>query len=266
MAKTMESCGKVVAMAKTSCSALALVALSYGAQLSPSREHRWDTGVEQTWILPALSFTAPDVLARAAQVLRNTEHLHFVRAVFVPNAGTLSLLAKSGTDGTYESWLAQYADVSDTSPEIAELIRIGSDAIFRMRSSDGTLVRKVLRGTDPLTVINRGRRFDILHIAVRYSGAEQRQCGMNVYLKGTPARELSRNGELLREFSHRLRRNDVDLFIREDGWFIEDSEYPVANPLADLPRAPSRSQYRQVVGVACGSLQGKINCARFQAR
>lgn len=159
---------------------------------------------------------------------------------------------------TYDYWRGIY-DQTPKVNEIAEMIAIGSNAVVRMREASGRVVRRVLSGQDPLQIDVRGEQYEILHIGFTNPSPYILQRA-DVFIQTGAFLQKEMGLELLRILKPVFADIEVSVYIRNDPWFINASNYPFFNPLIGDRTPPSQEEYRATPTLSCGYWTGLPTC------
>jgi hypothetical protein len=160
----------------------------------------------------------------------------------------------------YSAWLDAYRRTEALRIPIAELISIGDSGVFLARNAEQHITREVLAGVDPTGLAVVGlpdvRLLDFRTRADRPGGPNNI---LKVYAKTTGDVSEDVCAAALRYLANRLPFRQVFLYLRTDGWFINDPAYPVLPPFEESP-PPAREQFIASKYIACSSDAGRVRC------
>jgi hypothetical protein len=142
---------------------------------------------------------------------------------------------------TESGWRELYERTSQLPNEIAELISIDGNAILRFRNASGQVEKRVLAGNDPLIQTIGGKTYEILYLGEwlgRYEGT------IRLYVRTAAPLSVEEGTELLARMQNLFPKPlSVQLYIRNDEWFMEESYYPYSNPFIPNGPVPSAQVY-----------------------
>jgi len=182
-----------------------------------------------------------------------------VAKIIVTLSNNLRANTKGVTEVEYFLWLHLYEAIGRNAPPVAELLLIESSAIMRMRNLDGHIVRKVLRGTNPLLMGVEGGQFELIHLTL-YSGFEDRG-QLYAYLVTEKPLVKHQIAEVTKKLIEALGEELHGVYVRNDSWFIRQGDFPVIYPFETRRRAPPIEEYRASPEVWCGSHKNDIACS-----
>ncbi|MEO8050774.1 MAG: hypothetical protein ABI833_10195 [Acidobacteriota bacterium] len=138
-------------------------------------------------------------------------------------------------------WREIYDLTSQLPNEIAELIAIDGNSVLRFRNASGQVDKRVLSGQDPLVQVIRGATYEVLYLAEqlgRYEGT------VRLYFRTAAPIGVEAGTELLARMQSVFPRPlVVELYIRNDEWFRDESHYPYSNPFITNDPPPSEQDY-----------------------
>ncbi len=142
---------------------------------------------------------------------------------------------------TERDWRDLYERTSRLPNEIAELISIDGNAVLRFRNASGQVEKRILSGRDPLVQTIRGKTFEVIYLAEwlgRYDGT------VRLYIRTAAPVSVEDGTELLARMQNVFPKPlSVQLYIRNDEWFMQESYYPYSNPFITNGPPPSGQDY-----------------------
>jgi hypothetical protein len=159
----------------------------------------------------------------------------------------------------YDTWLRLHNECARAGNEIGELVSIGRDAVLRVRDASGSVTREVLTGSDPLIFDTGGERYEVLYFAFSAPGPYILQ-KVDVFLKTTATLSRESGMKLLQRFTPVFPDLKVNVYVRNDPWFIFEPNYPFLNPFVEGAIPPTFDQYEQGKTLRCGSWPGPPSC------
>jgi hypothetical protein len=208
--------------------------------------------------LPHMEKVAVDFLGRAAS--------HKVAVLSVFNTREIAAMERGTSCGNYKQWRVDYNYFPRGRLAAANMIAIGGNAVLRLRSADGTVTRRVLKGEDPTQLSIDGTRFEILVIGGRRMTRFQ-ACATAGAIE--PNLYIRTSGKLSRELCERavnwlagmLRSRHLGASFRNDYWFPCGQFFPVLYPFFPPEEPLSESAYHKSVTFTCAmTCEGKADC------
>ena len=171
-----------------------------------------------------------------------------MRMVMYGEDGGPPLPQRGGSLDAY--WLRLYDSLPKRN-EIAEMVRIGGNASFRMQDQNGRVVERVLERSDPLQVDVDGVRFRILWFHFS-DGRFYRSVRVYVHTTG-PLREDS-GLRLLSILDPVLAGYEASVHISNDDRFLGVKDFPFVNPFAVRARPTEQdfADFEKRRVLACG--------------
>jgi hypothetical protein len=224
----------------------------------------------QTVIVPPEDFTLPQIERRTRDFINRAMRGRGLVVFSVYTDVQDAAMAMTATRGSYRQWKLYYDAVSSRPLRAAEAIAIGEDAVLRVRQADGTVLRQVLAGKDPLQFKIDGAAFEILIVQPRV-GTRFDRCepGPSV----SPLVEAKTNVPLSASLCIRAAARVAELLktrklfvgFRNDHWFISSADFPVRYPFSAEEPPPSEEEYYRTVTFSCGVLcQEEPHCTQIQ--
>jgi len=189
---------------------------------------------EKVVLVPEERFVEDNLTLLGQGFLEQHADARLARLLIVTDKKAGSVLRMTTNHRNYASWVMSYFGRNWRSWGMAEVFRIQGNAVMRIRYPDGKVVRKVLRGQDPLRLRLAPDRVEIIYVAV-WEGDDSGRVGRPPKFFVVTSRELSRDVcksivGLIRERTGLMRG---EVAIGNDPWFITDSEMPARYQLWD---------------------------------
>jgi hypothetical protein len=222
--------------------------------------------VVQIRSLPESAFNLADMKKVAEQFLRSDGAGH--------DTAVLSLYADQNVaaqeggvscEGEYRQWKVYHDGFPKGPLMVADVVSIRKDAVLRLRTSKGAIMRHVISGKDPLLVSVDGVEFEILSLAGRRRSRFE-GCGVPGVLD--PILSLKTNATLTEDLCQRatsalatkLGSKYVWADFRNDHWFL-CGQYGIQYPFLPLGPPPSEADYYSSPEYTCSILcEGAPRC------
>ena len=151
----------------------------------------------------------------------------------------------------YEMWRSSYDRLKDLSP-VARLISIGDFSVLLFKAGDGTVTRTVLSGANPLDItIAGGKEAHILDLVFSLRNFQSKEYRINVFAWTPEPLAADLGVQVIADLKPKLPFPDINLFLRNDPWFIDETFFPAA-PLFNPEFAPpAKAQYAVSPTLAC---------------
>lgn len=134
-----------------------------------------------------------------------------------------------------------YEEIARVPVQYAELLKVGGDSVLRIRNQH-TIKNIALDGHDPRLKRFGGVNYEILYIVAPPHRTMQASRA-NVYVRSDSEPEVQGGLRLLAEFGSLFPDREVHVYVRRDGFFVEEPSYPFVNPLVASISAPSEEEY-----------------------
>jgi hypothetical protein len=149
-------------------------------------------------------------------------------------------LKGGGHERSYISWALDYFRTDWRTRDMAEVVRIGNDAVLRVRYGDRQLSRVVLTGKDPLQMT----RAEILYIRLPHSPLNTRHPiapRFHVRTSGEFTEALC--ASIVEELRAKVGLESGMVSVRHDPWFITSETMPVQYSFWPAERAPGPVEF-----------------------
>jgi hypothetical protein len=212
--------------------------------------------IRRELILPTSEFNASRMEERFREILAQTPRETRVLKVEAMDRPTSRLLVHKGViDGHYGHWKLHFKDYAQGIPPFAELLLLDNNAAMRIRDSQGRVSLKVLRGQNPYLVRAGNKEFMLLHLFISESRNLDRG-GYAVYLRFYLVTHDHFDEATARAVLQALRESapsieDIAVAIRNDPWFVLDSDFPVVSPFLTEINPPSKEQFEKAPQWTC---------------
>jgi hypothetical protein len=246
---------------------LFLVAASFGeTQSRLIHETRDANSVFQIRTWPGSVWELPGVESAAEAFLDQEAVGHRTAVLSIyPDAEHAAREALACEDDRYKQWRAAYDAFPRHGFQAADVIDISGNALLRLVSADGTVVRRVLKGEDPTRVSINGIPFEILFLTgrvhTRFEG-----CGVPgatdpvLYLKTDSVLTQEICEQATQILAEKLATKHIWVSVRHDIWFL-CSRFPVVFPFAPSMNPPDEKTLRNSPEYTCSlRCDGKPNC------
>lgn len=148
----------------------------------------------------------------------------------------------------------------------ARVIALNDNAIVEYRGQDGTVERKILRGSDPLRVKTRVGTFQLLHLTYRamplpmQAGKETES--VEVFAQTDQPLESAVGIALVTRLAELIPLKEITVYVRNDAWFLDLSGYPLIHPFHQNTTPPTKEQFQQSITLTCGrSVEHSYTCS-----
>jgi hypothetical protein len=224
--------------------------------------------VIQVRMLPQSAFTLVEMRTVADEFLKSDATAHSIAVLSVYEDGDVAAReAGAICEGGYTQWRAYYDDFPKGRLLAGSVISIRGDAVLRLRTIEGAIIRQVISGTDPTNVSAGGDQFEIMSISGR-SRSRFEGCGVAgvvepvLYLKtdATLSESLCKRATSI--LVERLGRTYILTHFRNDAWFL-CGQFPIVYPYSPFERPPTKVAYSALPELACSiSCKSGPNCIR----
>jgi hypothetical protein len=250
-----------------------LLTLSFGyahcwAQARIIAELKDADTVIQVRMLPQSAFTLVEMTTVADEFLRSDAAAHSIAVLSVyADRDIAAREAGAICEGGYRQWRAYYDDFPKGRLLAGSVISIRGDSVLRLRTLEGTVIHRVINGTDPTNVSVGGDQFEILSISGR-SRSRFEGCGIVgvvepvLYLKTDATLSESLCKRVTSTLVERMGRKYISTDFRNDPWFL-CGQYPIVYPYWPFEKPPAKVAYDGLPELACSiSCKGAPNCTR----
>lgn len=212
-------------------------------------------------------YFSPAYLEEVFERERHGSPRAFLIEAFGDRASATIFAGKGRTEVDYPDWERMYyARSGHDSLRAMELIAIGNDSVIRVR--DGRrLSRLILEGKDPTIFTVGPRSCELLQLRFTRLPRPLNPGGENtitvhVTLKTDILPNESEAKEITQELVRRLQYPVLNLNIRTDTWFIDDSSFPAWFPFSNEQGPRDAAEYRAKSSIHCFAKTGAIRCVR----
>ena len=135
---------------------------------------------------------------------------------------------------------------------MAELLRVGSDAVLRIRYPDKKLGRIVLQGRDPLKWSMQGINLEILYVDFPSDGPPPPGSFLMLTVKTStePTEEICKS--VTTALQGRFKVSEAGVSIRSDPWFIDPGGMPHKYRFWESVRFPGPVEFIETPTWLCG--------------
>ena len=184
--------------------------------------------IERAILVPKAQFQESELVRLSREYLARHTERKAVKLFMATDEGAVKWAFQSAGERHYIHFVLRYFEPGWRSWGMAEAIRLGPNAVLRIRYPDGKLGRLVLQGTDPLRPVGGAGRFEVLYVSFAPPEEPKMPPIPAVFFVMTeeplsPAVCERIAGEL--KASTGLVRADVA--TRNDHWFITSPKMPV---------------------------------------
>jgi hypothetical protein len=212
------------------------------------------TTVLQVRILPRCAFNIDEIRKVATEFLQLEAATHEI-AVLSLYASRDIAAQETGVscESGYPQWRSYYDRFPKRSLLAAEVISIGKDAVLRLRTD--SIVREVIRGSDPTQIVVGGVKFDLTFVSGRVRSRFE-SCGSAgdidpiVYLQTNAILTEEISKQATAALSARFKSKYIWAHFRNDQWFL-CGQFPIVYPYSAWDRPPSEDAYYTLPDYAC---------------
>lgn len=209
----------------------ALVILSNAPLLAQAvlTEERTAESFQRAVLLPQSVFHKERILDLSREFLAEQKDTLLARLFMVTDErATAGIFGIRQQERSYLDFALEYLSNDWYWWGMAEVMRIGKDAVLRVRYPDRSLERTVLQGGDPLRLRLKGGEAEVLYVAVPMGIPEDRHWDRADFYVLTSGK-LSKDHceEIALELKRRTQVVAGFVAIRNDPWFTESPFMPV---------------------------------------
>lgn len=202
----------------------------------------------------------PEILEKYFTSRLATEGQRFrTMKLSVTSHGTKESNTKGLIEVGYELWDGQYKSQGRQAPPVAELVVIHGSAIMRIRTPDGRIDQKILKGINPMMLVVGTTNFQILHLTI-YRGIGDR-ANVYLYLQSNVPLKRKEVFEATSTLSKTVDHDELQVYFRNDSWFIRQGDFPIVYPFESPSVPPSISEYQASPEARCSERRGEIQCS-----
>jgi hypothetical protein len=152
---------------------------------------------------------------------------------------------------SFQHWREIFDIAAGEKTQAAEAISMGRNRVLRVRQADGSIIRKVLSGRDPLVIELAGKEYDIVYFGFSGPNRFGLQESVFVFVRARGPVDSAVGGELLNRVKRFFPAVGVRLEIRNDAWFVYQDRYPFFNPFNGDRDVPSQGEYEGSPTLTC---------------
>ena len=204
----------------------AILAVSLNAQQTLSQKSSRES-FGKAVLLEAKDFNEVALVAVARTFLGEHTEKQLAKLLIVTNKDRGWMVKYGAPARPYLSYYLEQRAPEWQSEGMAELLRVGSDAVLRIRYPDKKLGRIVLQGRDPLKWSMRGIDVEILYVDFPSDGPPPPGSFLMVFVRTSvePTSEICRS--VTTAIQQRFSTPRGAVCIRSDPWFIGSGGVPV---------------------------------------
>ncbi len=221
---------------------------------TPIEEQKATAMASTLLVIPASDFKDDVLFHLATKYLSQYRNLELVQIAIYTDANLArDSKGKTTFHVTYEYWKREFEErARNKSICAAVVLKYGNSASLRIRHVDGQIKEIKIAGDNVFHPVVEGVALDLVHVSFTYQGfGDASQLTAHFYLT-LPRRITSKEAtRLAKSFFDRLGISNVDLNLREDGWFIFDTFYPYMNPFSKEERPPTLQEAAKSVEFLC---------------
>lgn len=193
-------------------------------------------------VVPEERFTEGELLRLARKVLQGQTQQKLVRVFLATTDEAVSEALTMSAQGerTYITFAVQYFRPGWASWGMAEAIRIGPDAILRVRYPDERRTRIILRGGDALLLSDGS---EVIHVYVPPSATPPPQPPPVFFIRTSHSLSEATCNRIVAELRARSGLLEADVRVRNDRWFITDPEMPVRYAFGERRQIPGPVEF-----------------------
>jgi hypothetical protein len=208
-------------------------------------------------LVPEERFTVPEVEAMARRFVSEAGKGLVVAQLSVYTSGEEAAMDVDSNRNSYITWKAYYDWVAQRPLRMAQVTAIRGNAVLRIRLADGTVVRRVLSGKDPLHIESDGLDFEILVLGFRSASWIDRcqpdgaMSPSGVYLMADAPLTANACDRVTARLGELLGTKILWAAFRNDHWFISFGSYPLIYQFATPSEPPSETEYYSSIAYHC---------------
>lgn len=249
---------------------LAVVLAIFPVQHSINESFFEDSMERRQLILPSENFDQKEMERLFRSILLERKSVTEVLLVeAMDNPQSVSLSASGYTDMTYPMWKTLFSPYEKTIPPFAELLAIGTNAAMRLRDYRGQVSFALLSGQNPYDVPGCGKNLHIAHALIRRAGNPANPAKWSAYLHVNIISSGLFDENTARCALNAVRSETavarVEVSIRNDPWFIKDSDFPIVSPFLHNDKPPTEGEYENAAEWSCGVVKNEIFCSGHSA-
>lgn len=227
------------------------------------------------FLLPSEEFKTHSVEMRFRRILSAKDPTtKILQVVLMDRPESLSLSEHGYNDISYNLWKLLFGDYQNGIPPFAELLAIGDRAAMRIRDDQGRVLLKVLKGGNPYEITACAQRMSLMHLDIERTdnAITQNPTGvappLNFFLVAQVAIDEGTARCAFDELRERTVGHNINVYVRNDPWFLQHSDYPVVSPFLVDVKPPTQQEYEEAIEWSCNSHGADTTCSgghhRFQ--
>ena len=157
------------------------------------------------------------------------------------------------SDITYTMWKDRYTErLSQISPQ-AELLSLGDAAALRVRTRDGKIEHIALTKNNPFEFKLRNKSIQIDFVSFKEVLHDSKPILQVAFFVQGKVRSEEEAAVVHRHLRSLANVPNIETRIAPDSWFLDDGDYPWANPYLEAGAIPSYEEYAKVTSFICES-------------
>ncbi len=173
--------------------------------------------------------------------------------VFTEKKVALDFMGKNVFDITYGLWKSEFEDrIRERRFGAAILLKYGPSATLRIRYPDGKIEEIPIFGQNAFKPVVNSLLLNLLHVSFVDQGfGKGKRLVPHLYIQ-VPQSATSEEAEAFAKSIARLIGTpNIEVYLREDNWFIFDAHYPWVNPFVHEELPPTESEAAKSVEFIC---------------
>jgi hypothetical protein len=211
----------------------------------------------RTAILPDSAFNVNDMEKVARRFLEEAAKTHKTARLSIFADRTVAAQEAAACEGSFLQWKLLYDSFPKRALLAAYVVSLRGDAVLWLRTSDGSVFRRVLTGKDPTQISVDGVPLEILFVNGRVQSRFE-VCGTPGAV--VPILYLSTDAALDAEFCQRvtswlaakLDTKHIWAEFANDHWFPCDGRFPLRYPFSPAEPPLSEAAFYSLPGFGCG--------------
>jgi len=203
-----------------------VIAMPMAAQQTLS-EAETESSYQKVVLLTHEDFTKETLVQLAEDFVRKRRQTVLAKLVMVTDKRAAWAL-RVMPERSYLQWAGLYFDPRWRRWGMAEILRIGRDAVLRIRYSNGSVDRLVVKGRDPTDLVISGEHTEILYVHFPEPDGNG-DYGRQIFFYVRTPMELSRVTchAVVEALQQKTGLRQAAVLIRNDPWFITNPGMPV---------------------------------------
>jgi hypothetical protein len=157
---------------------------------------------------------------------------------------------------SYQTWSKSFEDERSSFGPLSELLMFKGNAVLRMHMSDGTVRTEGIGELHQLSFKVEDDLFELLEFSSRSASEHDRRiggedCQLMLFFVTSSRQSLRRGKALTRYLVHETGIRHMQIYVRNDPWFVSEAGFPTFYRFAPGLARPSREAYLHSPQVTC---------------